>query len=767
MRRAWLGRSLAALMLPFALAACKRGTGAAAGGSDAGLGTGPSFADVGPRIVSNQTAYPISLYGRGLEPGTVLTLIGERRVQLPTRFVTAEELSALIPAEAMSITDPMRDSFDLRLELTDPRGQAVPGAAQLTVVNDRDFATPTAIELDRAGRRVYVTSKTTDEVWAVERATGAITKIAVGDGPVALAGWHRTGESWLVVSHEHAEELVVFDMARPEVRFSVAVPPRSRGVTVRGDVAYLANQLEDAVLEIDLLSRELKRRLPVGVNPGALAVGEGWLAVGHHGSDDASLVNLEDGVEHRLVPGPGLSIIGGHTEPYSKYIMGGKVPRALAVDARREVVFAAGLGPNIGPNPDRMEVTMNGGVSVIDPAERRFLRHVSLLRGVPEALALDEARGLLYAADLATGRVVVLDAERLAKDDATARSAILGEVELAPPEDQRLVRPREDFSVNGRSGISIHTGPADLRLVDGGRTLVVLCRFSRELWELDVSAAAKGTLAPRKRHRLGAGMDQETRRLGEILYFTDLGNSRMTCDTCHPSGHVGGVLFTKGRPIRIYRSPSIRAARESPPFFTPTKLESLYDMARQVLARNRYDNPVPTAFEKRALTLYSTLMPTPPNPYRGPDGELPERIRLPDGASGRPSEGRRLFHGKGACATDRCHPPPHYTADQSPRTRGLLHHIGTPLALGLRPELQDMEPDYGWPPAALVGVWDYFPLLMSGAGGLELAPGGTLEARHPFALRRVLEGSLARQHGGAAALTEAELNDLIAFLLTL
>lgn len=759
-------RFTTSLLLVSALA-CRRETPPEESKAEAPATAGPKLLDVGPRIVSNQTAYPISLHGEGLGPGWRLRLIGAGKVELPTRFLSEDELTAWIPPDAMQSADPSLEVFDLRLELVDAKGQPIAGGAQLSVVNDQDFLTPGAFAMDLEERRAFVTSKTTDELLVVERATGALSKIEVGDGPVGLDVWRGKDGAWIVVSHENEGALMVLRADRPDERFVIPVPARSRGLAVRGDRAYLANQLEDAVLEIDLVKREILRRIPVGVNPGAIAADGKRLAVGHHGSDDLSIVALPVGPEQRLVPAPGLPIIGGHTEPYAKYIMGGKVPRALVAEERTGLVFAATLGPNIGPNPDRMEVSMNGGISVIDAAAPRFLRHVSLLRGVPEALALDEARGLLYAADIATGRVVVLDAKRLAKDDQAAREAILGALELEPPSDARLVRPKEDFSVNGRSGTSIHTGPGDIKLVDRGRSLLVLCRFSRELVELDVREASKGKIVERRRHRLHEGKDQETRRLGEILYFTDLGNGRMTCDTCHPSGHAGGVLFTKGRPIRIYRSPSIRGARESPPFFTPTKLRTLYDMSRQVLARNRYDNPVPTTFEKRALTLYSTLMPTPPNPYRGTDGAPPERMSLPDGAFGVPMAGRSLFHGKGGCAVRQCHPPPHYTADQDPKTRGLLHHVGTPLALGLRQEMQDMEPDYGWPAPALVGVWDYFPLLMSGAGGLEVNPEGVLEARHPFALRRVLEGPIARQHGGMSSLSASERNDLLAFLLSL
>ncbi len=748
------------------LVACKRGPESVEKAAAPLIGA--TLLDVGPRILSNETHYPISLYGHGFTEGLTLVLSGERRIELETAFVSETELGAVLPAGQLVTRDSTREAFDLQLQLRRADKTMLEGQAVLTVVNDQSFFTPLALELGADEGQVFVTSRTTDELLLVDRKNGGLERIPVGDGPVGLARWRKGKAVHLVVSHESGAELLVLRADAPSERYSIPVPARSRGVTVIGDVAYVANQLEDSVLEIDLVGREIRRRIPVGVNPGATAaVGAGKLAVGNHGSDDTSIVKLEDGVEHRIVPGPGAPIVGGHTEPYAKYVMGGKVARALAGDAERGLVFAATLGPNIGPNPDRMEVTMNGGISVIDAKSSRFVRHVSLLRGVPEALALDEARGLLYVADQATGRVVVMSTAALANTDESAKKAILGFLEITPPADARLVRPAEDFAIKGRAGTSIHTGPADLRLVDGGRTLLVLCRFSRELVELDVSAASKGLLAEKMRHALHSGPDQETRRLGEILYFTDLGNSRMTCDTCHPSGHAGGLLFTKGRPMRIYRSPSLRGARESPPFFTPTKLESLYDMSRQVLARNRYENPVPTTFEKKALTLYVTLLPTPPNPYRTKSGVRPETLRLPDQVAGRPEAGRALFYGKGGCAEKRCHPPPHFTADQDPKTRGLLHHVGTPLALGLRPEMQDMQPDYGWPAAALLGVWDSFPLLASGAGGSSVNATGQIEASDPFALRRVLEGPMARTHGGMAALSEVERNDLLAFLLTL
>jgi cytochrome c peroxidase len=124
----------------------------------------------------------------------------------------------------------------------------------------------------------------------------------------------------------------------------------------------------------------------------------------------------------------------------------------------------------------------------------------------------------------------------------------------------------------------------------------------------------------------------------------------------------------------------------------------------------------------------------------------------------------RLFEGKAGCVE--CHPPPQFTTDQDPSTRRRLHDVGTPIALPLRLAQQETDP-YLLPPPSLVGVWDAFPLLHSGAGGLEVMPSGAIEARHAFALRHVLDLRGSRPHGNVAGLTALEKNDLLAYLLTL
>jgi hypothetical protein len=242
-----------------------------------------------------------------------------------------------------------------------------------------------------------------------------------------------------------------------------------------------------------------------------------------------------------------------------------------------------------------------------------------------------------------------------------------------------------------------------------------------------------------------------------------MGHSGMSCDACHLEGHDEGIFFEKTHPLRIYRSPTIRGARETPPYFNPASIHSMAQTARVVGDRNRYFNPPLTESEVRQLALYSATFTPLPNPYLGPDGAPPTSVTLPGGGTGNPRAGLGLFEGKADCV--RCHPPPHFTTDQDPSTRGRFLDVGTPHLLPLRTESQeDFFRGVGTP--SLLGGWDVFPMLTTGLAGFGLES-GRLRVTDRVPLRAMLERYSHPPHGNAAALDVRERNDLLAFLLTL
>lgn len=730
--------------------------------SPARASQGPRLASVGPRLTSNETSQPLSIQGERLVPGLRLVLGPPLSLELPLVVVDAGHAYARLPSGLTLPEDLTQVVVEVRLA-----GPGSPdGTARLWVVNDAAFTDLTAMALSPDGRTLLVASPPTDTVFALDVASGRVEQLATGDGPSALATFKdAAGRPWLGVVHRYQPELRLYALDALGMAPRVLPAPRgAHGLEVDGarGVAFIAEHVKDRVHALSLADGKTRWSTAVDPNPRALARWKGLLAVGSLQTGQLELLRQEDGAAvATVVPGPGVQILEGHTEPFRAQVMGGKAPRALVASERLGRLFMASLGPNVGPNPKRMEVSANSGVAVVDPASGGYVRHRGFGAGVTEGLALDDAAGLLYAADVGLGRVRVLDARALAGAEQAARGAVLQEVAMTPPEGTPRIRPAADFGVEGRAGEELHSGPRSLALSPDGRTLYVLNRFTRTVAVVDVREARAGRARVVRQLPVAPGRAQAKRRLGQVLYYVDLGRTGITCDGCHIEGHTGGVFYEKTQPNRIYRSTTVLGSRDTPPYFTPASLHSLARTASFVGARNRFHNPDPSPEEVEALSLFNSLMVTPPNPFRGEDGAPLETVELPDGRVGRPAHGRELFEGRGRCVE--CHPAPLYTLDQDPATRGKYLDVGTPVALPLRLEQQTLVP--GAAPPSLVGTWDVWPLLTSATAGYAVKE-DRLVVGTRFPLRAVLETS-GPKHGDAQALTAEERDDLLAFLMTL
>nr|WP_226994002.1 MtsA protein [Myxococcus hansupus] len=725
----------------------------------------PRLLSVGPRLTSNETSQPLSIQGEHLVPGLTLALGSPLSRQLPLTVVDATQAYARLPSDVVLPDDVPQAVVEVRLSSPDA-AMGPEGSARLTVVNDAAFTDLTAMVPSPDGRTLFIASAPTDTVFALDVDTGRVERLAAGDGPSALAAWtDGSGRPWLGVVHRYAAELWLYplDAATREHRVLPA-PLGAEGLVVDGPggVAFVAERVGDSVQAVSLEDGRVRWTTPVDPNPRALALWKELLAVGSLQTGQLELLWREDGARvSTVVPGPGVSIVGGNTERFRAQVMGGKAPRFLVASERLGHVFMSSLGPNVGPNPQRMEVSANSGVSVVEPSRGVYVRHRGFGAGGTEGLVLDDTAGLLFAADVGLGRVRVLDARALVSSDVAARGAVLQEVAVMPPEGTPRIRPPEDFSTKGRAGEELHSGPSALALSPDARTLYVLNRFTRTVAVVDVREARKGRAHVVRQLPVETSRAQAKRRLGQVLYYVDLGRTGITCDGCHIEGHTGGVFYEKTQPNRIYRSTTLRGSRDTPPYFTPASHVSLMDTVSFVGGRNRFHNPAPSPSEVEALALFNALVATPPNPYRGAEGAPLETVVFPDGGAGRPARGRVLFEGKGACVS--CHPAPLYTLDQEMATRGQYLDVGTPVALPLRLEQQDLVPGAATP--SLVGAWDVWPLLTSATAGYGVKD-ERLVVETRFPLRAVLESSGVK-HGNAGALTSEERDDLLAYLLTL
>ncbi len=747
-------------------AGCPRSASVAGAAQDAGAPR-PRLVAVGPRMISNETSQPLDIWGERLVPGS--------QVLLGPPVAQAFSLTVLDSTHAVVRLPPLRmpvpDQAETVVEVSLVNGE---GQARLVVIDDADFPDPIAFALSRDAGAIASLSTTEDRLFLATRSLsdggwGDAGVVALGDGPAALGAHHDAsgGDVWVVVHRFLAETWLV-----PQTGDAAAIRKlpgylMASGVVVdeAANVAFIAEQAHDTVVALSLegSGRELWRA-PVAPNPAAMTLLRGMLYVGSLQTGAVEVLDAKTGLpQHSISPGSRTAIVGGGTEGFSRFIMGGKAPRALVGSTKLNTLFVASIGPNIGPNPQKMEVSMNGGVGVVDVKQNEFVLHRGFGEGTPSALALDEARGVLYLADEALGVIRVVDAAALAAGGKRAQAAVLQTLELPVPDDVTLGRPRDDFAPPKRASVSMHVGPHAMALSPDAKTLYVLERFVGRVAVVDVTAARQGKAAVRTSFRLIPLGHQKRRRLGQVLYHADFGRTSVTCDACHLEGHTEGVFFEKTEPLRVYRSPTLRGVRDTPPYFTPASTHSMGETMKVVGGRNRFHNGDLTVTEIDALTLYGSCLTSIPNPFRGPDGAPPERLRLPDGREGRPAAGRALFERTAHCVE--CHPPPLFTTDQDLATRGKYLDVGTPHVLPIRPELQN-EKFLGFAPPSLRGAFDIFPMLTTGAAGLAVENGDTLTVGTQFPLKRAVL-DFAPTHGNAGALSETEQADLLAYLFTL
>lgn len=313
-------------------------------------------------------------------------------------------------------------------------------------------------------------------------------------------------------------------------------------------------------------------------------------------------------------------------------------------------------------------------------------------------------------------------------------------------------------SETGFAGPELHSGPSALALSADGRTLYSLNRFSGTIAEIDVRDPSHPSL--RRQVKLVDAWTQPTRRLGQILYSADPAHTGITCEGCHLEGHGEGVFFAKTHPLRVYRSPSLRGAKDTPPYFTPASTHSLAQTSAVVGNRNRLFRLRLTPREIDALTTFTGAITLLPNPSRDERGAPPTSLPLPWGGEGDPRHGAQVFDAQG-CA--RCHPPPLFTLDQDGATRGRYLDVGTPRALPIRPSLQDAaNAAFGIP--SLLGGWDVFPMLTSGTAGLTVE-GDEVRVGSRWPLREVFAHAPPPHDTRGLSLTDQA--DLAAFLLAL
>lgn len=706
--------------------------------------------------------------------------------------------------DGLSIIDPSTDSEIARITGT---GLGAPGRLRMG----------TEVEFNRAGTRAYVSNQNLDEVLVLD-ITGArrdapvlIGSIDVGVNPRGMAT--NTADTRLYVANVQSADVSVVDTEQGsptehQVLDTIGARPTDDIIGGRADgwepFVIGARAPRGIVFSDDLQTLFVTSIGPqTGPRAGVNQVG---------GAIINPTITVIDAASHAVVAHVALN---GRDPDRFKCTD----PELMALDDVRGRLYVTCQGSGT------IDILDTAALVAAAPAELHVLELPLPSDAVVPTMALNSVVGA-FGAKVCAAFTTSPGTACLSDTDCTG----------CPPLREGL--PVECCATN--SPVGLHNGPRGLAISEDRDTLYVVNQFTTSIATVDVSATDP-TLAAVTHTRsfpgaFGSNTEQRDRRLGQIQFFTDVKGTNTSCATCHIDDHQDGVFFEADvAGPRLRRVLSVRGTRDFPPLLQDQLVPDLVAFTDIVVHVERGGGictpctelagaftcfPAPAGTcnmtsnsENQQNTFYAKAITFFPNPNLNPDGSLSTDVPLPGGVSGNAVAGAVLFDQLN-CAN--CHPAPMFTIDQFrvffPIGFSLqplrMREVQTPVHLPLRSRCQDanrpagVDGSAGFGVPTLRGIWDTFPLLMSGAAGLKvvgsepsftnpctsgssgcctqlqspLNPSGTavppqyLEVDSKDALRALLTPPLAVSgtgHGSALGLTPTELNNLMAYLRSL
>ncbi len=706
--------------------------------------------------------------------------------------------------DSVSIVDPATDTEIVRVT---GAMLGVPGRLRME----------TEIEFNRAGTRAYLSNENLDEVQVLDvagarrDAPALLATIDVGVNPRGMAT--NAADTRLYVANVQSADVSVVDIAPGSPTENQVL----RTVAARATDDIVGGRADG--WEPFVIGGRAPRGIAVSDALGLTFVS----SIGPQTGPRAG-VNLTGG----SIVNPTITVIDQATETILAHVaLNGRDrdlptctdPELMAVDDARGRLYVTCQGSGV------VDVLDTAALAAGLPAE---------VAQVPLALPTDDV-----VPTLPLGATGPLGAKVCAAFTGNAGSACTTDADCGFCPARQSGIPVVCCATNNPVGL--HNGPRGLALSADGSALFVVNQFTTSVTRLVAGdPPAKPLVEAATRAFPGAfGSDaaQRDRRLGQIEFFTDVKKTNTSCATCHIDDHQDGVFFEADvAGPRLRRVLSVRGTRDTPPLLQDQLVPDLVaftDLVVHVERGGPFCTPCTEAngvfnctaeffgpcfltsnAEVQANASYAKAVTFFPNPNLNADGSFSTAVPLPGGGTGDAVRGETVFD-RLACAT--CHPAPLFTIDEFRAFTGggltlgqprRMRDTSTPVLIPLRRKCQDasrptgVDGSAGFGVPGLRGIWDTFPLLVSGAAGLQavgpepaftspctagssgcctqlqspLNPGGTPVPEQHLAvstkdpLRALLTAPLAvagTAHGRALGLPDGDLDALIAYLRSL
>lgn len=577
------------------------------------------------------------------------------------------------------------------------------------------YRSPCALTLSPDGTTLYIAEHTGQRivVWDVgKRCVKKSFGLHQRPNGLALTG---DGATLLVTVGEARGQLLLLDAQSGQIRATVATghTPMAPVITGNDKLAYLCCRFDGTVEVYDLHSADRRARAKVGREPVGLGLSpdQATLFVAHHlptQPSDAGTVSAEV----RL-----MSLEKGDLKLSDQTVIplpnGSTGVRGLCFSPDGRYGYVTHILARYQlptTQVDRGWMNTNA-LSVIDMAQRKWLNTVLLDnvdRGAanPWAVACTENGEGLVVTHAGTQELSLID-----------RAALHQKLDQA--EQPESVRDNLAFIHPLRRFVRL-SGNGPRALVTRGHRAYVAEYFTDSLSVVDLDKASL-----LETHPLGEQVTRTPERQGE-LFFNDASlcfQQWQSCATCHPDARTDGLnwdLLNDGMGNPKNTRNMLRSHETPPAMVTGIRP----DAETAVRAGIRHIQFVVRPEEDaQTLDAYLRSLEAVPSPHRV-SGQLSDAAR----------RGQPLFNTAGCI---RCHHGPNHTDMKT-------HRVGSG---------RGREVDLAFDTPALVEVWRTAPYLYDG---------------HARTIEEMLrEHNPNDQHGKTSTLTESQLADLAAYVLSL
>ncbi len=592
----------------------------------------------------------------------------------------------------------------------------------LPLGEDYPYGSPLAVAVSPDGDRVYVVQHTGRRVDMVDPASQKIVgSVAMAAAPSDLA-LDAARNRLFVTCGLDAGQVAVIDTNAERIDFTLAAghTPVAPVVSADGQTLFVCNRFDNEVIAYDIPMRNVRRRIAVGREPiaAALTSDGAILVVGHH---LAAQTSVSDHVAARvdLIDTNSLEIAASVLLPN-----GSTGVRDLCISPDDRFAYVPHTLGRFGVPTTQVERGwMNtSALSIIDLNERRWLTtvlldDVDLGAANPWGIVCTTDGRTIVVAHSGTHELSVIDRQALhEKVDRVAGGDRVSDVSISledvPNDLGFLVGTRRRVPLPGK-------GPRGVAAA--GHMIMVAEHFSDSLaWvDLDEVPVTATSMA------LGPSAEPCQVRRGQIVFHdaTLCFQQWQSCASCHPDGRTDALNWDLlndgiGNPKN---SRSMLHTHATPPVMITG-------------VRDRAEIAVRAGFRFIQFLVVPEDVPAAVDAYLKALRPVPSPSRENEMLSASALRGKTLFE-QANCAA--CHSDRYYTD-------GKLHDVG------LGPDERGIT-EFVTPP--LIEVWRTAPYLYDGrAKTIEEVL--TMHNRHD-------------KHGKTSDLSEEEISDLAAYILSL